>query len=188
MALYETLFDGGQVITHYELFVNDGGSSTSYRKITTYDGQSSTHTVTVADDLLSAGTIYKFKYRAVNSYGSSDYSEELNAGLGALPLKPNPVRWIESESGETHITLEWDASANTQLPVLGYSLKINDGVGGHTYTDTMVGGSVFPNVHKFVVGQLQTGFEYGFTLEALNFNGASEPSDPAYFTICTVPK
>jgi hypothetical protein len=39
----------------------------------------------VADDSLVAGSIYKFKYRAVNAYGESDFSEELDAGLSSYP-------------------------------------------------------------------------------------------------------
>jgi hypothetical protein len=95
---------------------------------------------------------------------------------------------VESSSGETHITLEWDTSLGTELPMIGYSLKINDGVGGDVYTDVFATGSIYPNVKKYVVGDLETGLTYGFTLEALNFNGASEPSEPAFFIICTVPK
>lgn len=76
--------------------MNEGSTSTVYREVTTYDGESNLHTITVVDDALVAGTIYKFKYRAVNKYGTSDWSEELNAGVSSLPTKPNPVRKIES--------------------------------------------------------------------------------------------
>jgi len=144
--------------------------------------------VTVIDDDLVQGTIYKFKYRAVNLYGNSDWSEELNAGVGAYPAKPQPVTKLESASGETHITLEWELSMPTELQILGYSLKMNDGVGGSVYTDVFPSGRIFPNVKKYVVGKLKTGYTYGFTVEAQNYNGASEPSDPAFFTICTKPR
>lgn len=137
---------------------------------------------------MTAGVIYKFKYRAVNLYGVSDWSEELDAGVSSLPAKPNQVRKIEAETSETHITVEWDTSADTELPVIGYSLKINDGVGGDVFTDVFASGKIFPNVKKYVIGDLVTGLTYGFTIEALNFNGASEASDPAFFIICTKPK
>jgi len=88
--------------------VNGGSSSTVYTDVATYDGASSTHIVTVDDDSLTAGVIYKFKYRAKNKYGVSDWSEELDAGVSSLSAKPNQVRKIESETSETHITVEWD--------------------------------------------------------------------------------
>jgi hypothetical protein len=47
--------------------------------------------MTVADDNLVASTIYKLKYRAVNAYGPSDFSDELNIGVASFPAKPNPV-------------------------------------------------------------------------------------------------
>jgi hypothetical protein len=188
IQLFETVLDGSEIITEYELFVNEGSTSTTYNEVTSYDSFSSTHTVTVAVDSLIAGTIYKFKYRAINLYGESDWSEELNAGVSSLPLQPNQVRKVESQSGETHITLEWDTSLDTELPVIGYSLKINDGVGGDVYTDVFAGGSIFPNVKKYIVGNLETGMTYGFTLETLNFNGPSDASEPAFFIICTKPK
>lgn len=74
------------------MFVNNGGSSTLYNNVTRYDGHSKSQTVTISDDGLSSGVIYKFKYRAINIYGYSDWSEDLNAGLSSFPVKPNPVR------------------------------------------------------------------------------------------------
>ena len=117
--------------------MNEGGSSTSYHELTSYDGASSTFTATTTalDYPLTAGTIYKFKSLALNAYGVSDYSEELNAGVGALPAQPAQVTKVTNESSETTITLEWGTSADTDLPVVGYSLKVNDGVGGDVYTD-----------------------------------------------------
>ncbi len=138
--------------------MNKGGSSTTYEEITSYDGFASIHIVSVEADNLIAGVIYKFKYRAVNIYGDSDWSEELNAGLSSLPYKPNPLRKIEAESGETHITLEWDTSLDTELPVIGYTLKVNDGVGGNVYSNVLTASRIFPNVRKYVVGDLITGY------------------------------
>lgn len=89
--VFETPKDGGSVITEYELYINSGGlDSTDYTKVTTYDGFSATHTLTTsADSQLSAGTLYKLKTRARNSYGVSIWSEELNAGVSSFPAKPN---------------------------------------------------------------------------------------------------
>lgn len=67
-------------------------------------------------------------YRAVNAYGESDFSEELNAGVGAFPPKMNSVRKVRTTLSS--ITLEWDSVVGSELPVLGYRLNINDGLGG----------------------------------------------------------
>jgi hypothetical protein len=86
--LFETTLDGGEIITGYELHINEGGASTVYRKVITYDGFDTTHTISTGGNPelgLVAGTIYKFKYRANNAYGYSDWSEELNVGLGDNP-------------------------------------------------------------------------------------------------------
>lgn len=63
---------------------------------------------------------------------------------------------------------------------------MNDGLGGTNYTN--VGGILYANVNKYVVTNLVTAYNYGFKLIALNFNGASEPSDAVYFRICSSPK
>lgn len=162
LSLFETQLDGGEIIVEYELFVNGGAASTDWTKILTYDGFAATHTLTVADDALAAGTIYKLKYRAVNAYGDSEWSEELDAGVSSLPAKATQVRRILSESTETKITLEWDTVANTELPVIGYTLRINDGVGGDVFTETFT--TKNPNIRKYIVGNLTTSLTYGFTI------------------------
>jgi hypothetical protein len=186
LDLFETTLDGSEIIIQYELYMNEGATSTTYNQITTYDGHSAQHTLTTVDDLIVPGTIYKFKTRAVNAYGNSDYSEELNAGFGALPAKPLQVTRLLSESSDRHVTLEWTTSPDTDIPVIGYRLRMNDGVGGSTYNN--ITGVLFPNVRKYVVGNLTTGLEYGFTVEALNFNGAGDSSNPAFFIVCTAPR
>lgn len=44
------------------------------------------------------------------------------------------MRQILSESSETSAALEWDTVADTELPVLSYTLRVDDGVGGGVYT------------------------------------------------------
>lgn len=92
MKLFETQLDGGEIITEYELAINNAGSSTQWTKIATYDGFALTHTLIVEADPISTGKIYKFKYRAANLYGQSDWSEELNAAVSSNPPKAARVR------------------------------------------------------------------------------------------------
>ncbi len=46
LDLLESTKDGGQIITAYQLFINEGGSSEIYKVVSTYDGMSRTHTLT----------------------------------------------------------------------------------------------------------------------------------------------
>lgn len=56
------------------------------------------------DGLLPA-YIYKFKTRAVNVYGVSDWSDTLDVGISDFPAKPASVTNIVNETGPTFITL-----------------------------------------------------------------------------------
>lgn len=67
-----------------------------------------------------------------------------------------------SESSQTSITLEWDSAQGTELSIIGYLLKINDGLSSE-YT-TIYDGKNFPNVRKFLVSGLGTGDQYSFTV------------------------
>jgi hypothetical protein len=107
------------------------------------------------------------------------------AGVSSFPAKPNPPTKIEAESSINSITLEWDASADTEMPVIGYVLRMNDGLG--VDYSVIYNGVNFPNVRKYLVSGLSTGGTYTFTVEALNYNGAGEASDPAHFIICQKP-
>lgn len=77
MSLTPTLEDGGDPISGYKIFRDDGAGlvGSSYTtEVTTYDGSASTHTVTVADDALVLGNLYRFVYVATNSFGDSAFS------------------------------------------------------------------------------------------------------------------
>ena len=141
--------------------------------------------MTVVDDGLTAGVIYKLRVLAVNLYGSSELSDEVNAGVSSFPAKPQPPTKIDFESTQTSITLEWDVSADTELPVIGYILKMNDGF--DDVFSVVYNGKNFPNVRKYLVKGLETSSIYYFTVQALNYNGAGEPSDVAQFIICKSP-
>ena len=91
-------------------------------------------TVTVAVDGIVAGTIYQFMTLATNTYGDSDLSDEVYIGVGSFPIKPSSVTKVLQESGQTYITVSWSQSSDTELPVIGYRLNINDGQGGSVYT------------------------------------------------------
>lgn len=91
--------------------MNSGMSATTYLKLDSYNGSARSHTLTVDGDGLLAGIIYKFKLLARNSYGVSDYSEELDAVISSFPLPNSSLKKVSAT--ETSIQLAWDASADT---------------------------------------------------------------------------
>ena len=135
-----------------------------------------------------AGVVYKFKVRTINDQGPSEFSEELDAAVSSFPAKPNPPTRIMSESDTTSLTLQWTASADTELPVIGYVINMDDGFGANYRV--VYNGKNFPNVLKYTIGGLTTGYTYSFSIQAINFNGLSEESDPqlARFIVCVPPQ
>lgn len=184
LTLSPSLDDKGSDITSYQLWVNTGSTSTVYNQITAYDGSSLSYTV-LGTDGITGGTIYKFKYLAVNSYGVSDFSDELDAGVSSFPAQPSAPTKDSATSTNSSITLVWTTSADTELPVLGYKLNMDDGYNG-AFT-TIYNGLGYPNVLTYTKTQLVTGLTYRFTLQALNFNGESTASSEASYIICTTP-
>lgn len=84
------------------------------------------------------------------------------------------------------MTLEWDTVSDTEMPVIGYTLRMNDGLGGNVFTPVFTTRN--PNIRRYTVSNLTTEFTYGFTVEAFNFNFNGEASAPAFFLVCTAPK
>jgi hypothetical protein len=93
-----------------------------------------------------------------------------------------------AESGPTYISLEWSASSDTELPVLGYSLSMMDNSLGTDVYEEVYYGFNYPNVLKYMISsQVQTGMTYTFKVQALNYNGAGTASSAVAYTVCTVP-
>ena len=130
LSLSPSSDDRGSHISTYRLSRNTGGTSTTYVLVTSYTGTAQTATITTTADGLVAGTIYKFVYSAVNSYGSSDTSNQVDCGVSSFPAQPSPPTKVAAASGQTYISLSWLKSADTELPVLGYVLNMDDGYGG----------------------------------------------------------
>lgn len=88
LILSPTAEDGGSPITGYKIFRDDGNAfvaNTYATELTRYTGAATTFLTTILDDGLVSGKIYRFVYVATNSYGDSDFSHHLVAGVGAPP-------------------------------------------------------------------------------------------------------
>jgi len=102
------------------------------------------------------------------------------------PLASPPVH-VLSGSNKTHVEISWEeaTAATGKLPILGYRLKM-DYRGNGDY-QVVYDGDGMPNVLSYTHGPLLTGETYNFVVEVLNFNGASDPSDPVEVTVCVAP-
>ena len=67
--------DGGLAVSAYVLYVDQGIQASSFDQVTSYDGSSSSLTLSVGDvfgsTTITAGQIYTFVYLAQNSLGNS---------------------------------------------------------------------------------------------------------------------
>ena len=92
LSLARSPDDGGAFIEDYELEIDASLIETKFVKIESYNYATDGFSFTVsADDLsnpLTSGEFYRFRFRAKNSLGYSEYSDILRVGLGPLPTQP----------------------------------------------------------------------------------------------------
>ena len=172
----------GSIVTRHELWVNSGGGSNSFTNVTSFSGNPGNVNVTLTDGL-TAGSIYKFKHRAINELGESDYSDTIDAGVSDFPDAPTTLE--VKELTQYVLEVNWTASSDKDLPVLGYQLQRDDGYSGEFIT--IYDGTNFPSVRQYTATGLIRGLTYKFVVKAINFNGASSPSSELEVTYCNAP-
>ena len=59
--------------------------STNWQTVSSYDGSSMSHTIKTSSGEIASYIKYRFRFQAINSYGTSDFSEELQAVIAPLP-------------------------------------------------------------------------------------------------------
>ncbi|MXV95233.1 MAG: S8 family serine peptidase, partial [Gemmatimonadetes bacterium] len=87
-------------------------------------------TTSYLDEEVEAERRYVYRVKARNSAGLSGQSNFFNAYLPAAPDPPGPpANLTATASGETLITLSWDAPADSgTLPILGYRIEASPDV------------------------------------------------------------
>jgi hypothetical protein len=102
--------NNGAHVTKYYLFRDGGDYSTDVNiPVTSYDGQSLTHTVTE----LTPGLKYRFVEQAENAAGKSPISYETIIVAAELPSKSTLIEKVTSLSNKTSIHVKWSRVANT---------------------------------------------------------------------------
>jgi len=118
LILFQSPDDGGSIITSYVL-ERSPLLNTNWAVVSSYNGYDMMHTITTASGEVTAYQKYRFRIKAVNDYGSSDYSEELQAAVAPLPSKPLPLTKDQPFSTKTSIKLNWLQHTDT-MPATGY--------------------------------------------------------------------
>lgn len=185
LQFFRSLDDGGLPITDYELHMDEGDVTSDFSKVASYDFATDNfaYTVLAADNLLTPGLYYRFKIRAYNSLGWSEFSNSLMVGLGPKPSKPvAPSKSLDEESNSpTSIKMEWSELLSQSLTVTAYTLYMDDGF-GVTFTPVYQG-----QFTEFDVEDLTPGIMYSFYVTATNFNGEGEASEIRELKSCVRP-
>lgn len=110
------------MITRVELYVSPRLSE-SWSNLTSYDGYSLSYVAGTTDGLV-AYQKYRFKVRAINSHGASDYSLELVAAVAPLPGQFAAISKLQSLSSNTSIMVSWAVPVSEVEPILGFKLRM----------------------------------------------------------------
>jgi hypothetical protein len=117
--------------------MDEGDLLSEYSQVTAYDFSTDGYAFSIiaADNSMTAGLVYRFKYIASNALGWSDFSNSLMVGLGPKPSKllAPSKSLIEASNSPTSIMMEWDVLLAETLKVTQSTLYMDDGY-GVTYT------------------------------------------------------
>ena len=154
-----------------------GATSYNVYRGTTTGGESTTAVATgiatpsYTDTGLTAGTTYYYKVAAVNSVGTSGYSNEANATPLAVPPAPSG---LAATAGNAQIVLGWTASTGAT----SYNIYRGTSSGGESTTAVATGllGTTYTDP------SLTNGTTYYYEVKAVNSVGTSGYSNEASAT------
>jgi len=116
-------------------------------------------------------------YRAVNSVGSSTFSDEITVKQVNYPSKPTTPTKVDLMSSLTSIYVTWDPLIVNDLNVLGYILYMDSENDGDF--KVVLNGKGMPGVNYKLIEGTKTGYIYSFKVQAVNYNGNGPFSDIA---------
>ena len=132
-----SLNDYGSPIQSYQLYVNQGSNGSPFLQITNYNGQNPTYQLiegqVIGSFKVFVGGLYRFKTIAVNSIGSSGFSNELVVALAALPLTPSPTTFNTLLSNRVQNVLQWSEGISIDIAETGYQLFSDNGLPGNMF-------------------------------------------------------
>lgn len=155
----------------------DNGNGGSFRSLAGEDINTLLTTYTIADGIES-GVMYRFRYRAKNVAGWSNYSPITYIKAAARPERPPPPIFVTAD--DSYITLYIPPTTDVRgAPVTRHELYVNGGGSSNSYT-IVSGISEEPgtNVNVTVAsGLLSPGSIYKFKHKAFNEVDDSDFSD-----------
>jgi hypothetical protein len=86
--MFAPIVTGGDDITLYELYIDEGVENSDFNLVESYDGISLTHTVDKETDSLTEGLVYSFKFRSRNRVGFSDFTDVVRVALANQVAAP----------------------------------------------------------------------------------------------------
>lgn len=137
----------------------------SFINITAYAGSASYTFDKAVDTSLVTGLTYRFRLRAHNSKGYSDYTSIISAALADLPDQASQPTKIKALSSNTSIAIQWTSNTNHQTPggdVTGYKIFVDDGLNGE-FTEIFYGKNV-PSLNEYIVTGLIPSRGYRFKI------------------------
>lgn len=95
-------------------------TATNWQDVVSYGGVNLYHTVSVSTDSLLANEKYRFRIKAINAYGSSDWSPTIDLVVAALPSAPVAPTKNQLLSSQTSIYVEWDDPVTDTEIITGF--------------------------------------------------------------------
>mmetsp|Transcript_30242 Transcript_30242/g.29560 ORF Transcript_30242/g.29560 Transcript_30242/m.29560 type:complete len:364 (+) Transcript_30242:1022-2113(+) len=180
--------NGGDTITEYHIYADDGNLATTlFTDLTSYDGVSMTYvldnTVEVA---YLTGSLYRFYVTVENSIGESDPSSMIRVALAELPAQPIAPTIDVSRSTTTSLYVQWTAVTGGSISTLGYKLYMS--AAGQGSYSLAYDGSLNSATLSYSVNNLNTGEYYSFYVVAVNYNGESPISSELQAPVCVAPQ
>ena len=185
MSISPCVDSNGAPVTSYILYVKELNIG-ALQAIHTFNlGDTLEHTLTVADDGLTPGSLLYFQYTSVNTVGESEMSNEVFFALAVYPDAPLNLVKVDNMSSMTSIYLNWDIQDDYETNVIGYQVWMESDQNGEFVL--AYDGTNFPGVNYYDSTGLTTGNSYSYKLTSLNVNGAGAFTSPLVFYSCLPP-
>jgi hypothetical protein len=125
--------DGYSEISSYNLQWDSGTDGETWSNLIGFNTESLALTFTVASSL-TQGDHYRFKVRAKNYWGWSDFSEELEIKSATYPDQMAAVT-TEVDAATGGVSISWEEPYDNEQPITAYEILISNADGSEWLAD-----------------------------------------------------